>query len=312
MERLTSPIESGRGRIAFFGLGDDWDLQVGTQMAVPNRVVLDDGPFVHPLLELLDEGRAAGVVLVSGVEGRILQWRLGELESVDHLEQQESEASHERAGQIGGGPTGQFHTPVREHRQAREQHHAERFLTRVAEAVAERYRERGWQRVLVSGGAEWTGVLAKKLPAELQETAIREPRVLGGLDQEGLKQAVTVRLHEDHLAREQGLAERVREAGLAGSAALGLSEVTAALNEGRVSLLVYDPEVRYTGSVGPDGTLHAGAETGVSGATVAPETRLAERLVERALDTGATVRPLEGAAHGALREGAGIGALLRW
>jgi hypothetical protein len=34
-------------------------------MPVPNRVVLDSSAFVHPLIELLDEGRPAGVVLAS-------------------------------------------------------------------------------------------------------------------------------------------------------------------------------------------------------------------------------------------------------
>jgi hypothetical protein len=40
--------------------------------------------------------------------------------------------------------------------------------------------------------------------------------------------------------------------------------------------------------------------------------RLTERLVERALATGARVSPVEGAARGVLSEAAGIGALLRW
>ncbi|MFD2353084.1 hypothetical protein ACFSTC_33055 [Nonomuraea ferruginea] len=56
VEELATPIESGRGRIAFAALGDDWVVRLDSQMPVPNRVVLGDGPFVHPLLELLDEG----------------------------------------------------------------------------------------------------------------------------------------------------------------------------------------------------------------------------------------------------------------
>jgi hypothetical protein len=312
VERLTSPTASGRGRIAFAGLGGEWVLSLNCQMPVPNRVVLDAGPFIHPLLELLDEGRPAGVVLVSGAEARLLQWRLGELQLVEHLEQEEVEAPHERAGQIGGGPTGQFHTPVREDRKARERHLAERFLSGVAQTVANLTHERGWQRILVSGADRWTGVLAARLPEALQELVIREPRVLTSLAQAELIDAVTERLHEDHLLREQRLVEHVRDAGLGGQAALGLSEVTAALNEGRVALLVYDPEVRYTGSVSADGALYADEETGVGGHAGTPEPRLSERLVERAFDTGARVSPVEGAARGALSEAAGVGALLRW
>jgi hypothetical protein len=38
--------------------------------------------------------------------------------------------------------------------------------------------------------------------------------------------------------------------------------VAAALNAGRVAHLVYDPEVRYRGTVGADGALYGGDEVG--------------------------------------------------
>lgn len=63
---------------------------------------------MHPLLELLDEGRPAGVVLASAIDARLLEWRLGKLQVLSRLEREELEAPHERAGQIGGGPPGQF------------------------------------------------------------------------------------------------------------------------------------------------------------------------------------------------------------
>ncbi|WP_055483271.1 VLRF1 family aeRF1-type release factor [Sphaerimonospora mesophila] len=312
LELLTRPATPGRGRIAFAALSGDWILRLDGQMPVPNRVVLDDGPFVHPLLELLDEGRPAGVILVSGQDARLLEWRLGKLRLVSLLEQEEAEASHERAGQIGGGPTGQFHTPMLEQRQARQQERAQRFLDRVAETATDMMDERRWERILVSGGDRWTQPVAAKLPEALQDRVIQDLRVLTGMDDEGLRSAVTERLHEDHALRERRLVEQVREAALARTGALGLSEVAAALNEGRVAHLVYDPEVRYSGSVGTDGALYAGAEVGTDGGPGTPEPRLTERLVERAFSTGARVSPIEGAATGALSEAVGIGALLRW
>jgi hypothetical protein len=141
---------------------------------------------------------------------------------------------------------------------------------------------------------------------------VRDPRVLGGLDEAALAAAVTARLHQEHAAQERRLIERVRDAAHAQRGALGLSEVTAALNRGRVAHLVYDPEVRYTGSVGADGTLYAGEEVGPGGRAGAPEPRLTERLVEQALATGARVSPVEGAARGVLGEAEGVAALLRW
>jgi Bacterial archaeo-eukaryotic release factor family 10 len=310
VERLTSPTESGRGRVAFAGIDGDWVVRLDSQMSVPNRVVLDDGPFVHPLLELLDEGRPAGVVLAAAADARLLEWRLGRLQLLSRLELEELEAPHERAGQIGGGPPGQFNTPMLEHRQARERDRAERFLDRVTAVAASMAGNRRWERILVSGGERWTELVAAKLPGPLHEKAILDTRVLAGLDDGRLLAAVTERLHEDHAAREQRLLEQVRDAGQAG--ALGPSEVVAALNVGRVAHLVYDPEVRYTGSIGADGVLHADAEIGPGGEPATPEPRLTERLVERALATGARVSPVESAARGVLSEASGIAALLRW
>jgi Bacterial archaeo-eukaryotic release factor family 10 len=312
VERLTNPTEPGRGRILFAALTGDWDIRLESQMPVPNRVVLNDRPAIHPLLELLDEGRPAGVVLVTADEARLLEWRVGMLQVMNRLEREAVEAPHERAGQIGGGPPGQFHTPMLEHRQARERDWAQRFLNRMAEVAAGMAADRGWERILVSGGEQWTEPITAKLPDPLQENAIRDTRVLAGLDHGRLLDTVTERLHEDHAFRQHRLVEQVRDAGLSQAGALGLSEVATALNAGRVAHLVYDPEIRYRGSVGADGALYADDEIGPGGEPAIPEPRLTERLVERALATGARVNPVEGAARGMLSDAAGIGALLRW
>lgn len=319
LERLASRVEAlastrnpGRGRIAFAALTGDWFVEFDSPMPVPNRLVLDSGPFIHPLLELLDEGRPAGVVLASGDSARVLEWRLGRLKSLSKVEQEYVQAPHERAGQLGGGPRGEYHTPMREQRQARDREWAGRFLDQLAHIVTRIAQERGWERLLVSGGDRWTEPLASRLPEPLAATVLQDTRVLAGLDEEALLTVVTDQLTQKHAAREQRLAEQVHQAGLAGTGALGLSEVAAALNQGRVAHLVYDPEVRYRGSIGADGMLYAHDEAGIGTEPPTPEPRLTERLVEQALATGARISPVEGAASGVLGESEGIGALLRW
>ncbi|MGH3525192.1 MAG: hypothetical protein ACRDU4_20770, partial [Mycobacterium sp.] len=277
-----------------------------------NRVVLDDFPFIHPLLELLDEGRTAGVVLVSADEARLLEWRVGSLQLLRRMEQQHVEAPHERAGQIGGGPEGQFHTPMREQRQARERDRMQRFLDQVTKVAAELAGDRGWERILISGGERWTEPTVARFPQALRDKVFADARVLSGLDDVALAAAVTEWVHEQHTERETQLLGHVRDAAGSGVAALGLSEVAAALNAGRVAHLVYDPNVRYRGTVGADGALYGGDEVGPDGHPGTPELRLSERLVERALKTKARISPVEGAADGALRDAAGIAALLRW
>lgn len=193
---MASPTASCRSRIAFAALESDWVLRVETNMSVNNRLVLDDGPFIHPLLELLDEGRPAGVVLASADDARLLEWRVGSLQLLSHMGQPYVQAPHERAGQIGGGPQGQFHTPRREQRQARDQDRTQRFLDQVVEVATELASDRGWERILVSGGTQWTEPVAERFPQTLRGMVYSDARALSGLDDAALAAAVTDWAHE--------------------------------------------------------------------------------------------------------------------
>jgi hypothetical protein len=315
IERLVSPLQPGRGRALFAFLGSDEEvIRFSSQMPLPNRVVLDTNPFIHPLLELLDEARPAGVILVSQDEAQILEWRLGELHQLERLEPEIVEAPHERPGPVGSRGGGErAGTPEREQRQAREQARTRHWLDEVASAAERLAAKQGWERILVSGGDRLTDPLAAALTFLPEDAVIRDQRVLTQLDPAALAATVTEKLKAQHDAYEEALVRRAREAALgAGAGALGLSEVAGALNEGRVSHLVYDPEVRYRGGVDADGRLYANDESGPPGVEIKPEPRLTERLVERALETKARVTPVEGASADVLAEADGIVALLRW
>src|SRR5690242_6560796 len=174
LEILTSPIASGRGRIVFAALSGDWTVRLESALPVPNRLVLDDGPFIHPLLELLDEGRRAGIVIATAEEARLLEWRVGAVTEVDRMSQRYVQAPHERAGQIGGGPAGQCHTPMREQRDARERHRTMRFLDEVSARTVEVAEKLGWERIVVSGGERWTEPVISRFPQPLRDNAIAD------------------------------------------------------------------------------------------------------------------------------------------
>ena len=70
LERLLDPQASGRGGAVFAALSGPELITLATPMPLASRVVLDSRPFVRPLLELLDEGEPAGVVLDLGARGR--------------------------------------------------------------------------------------------------------------------------------------------------------------------------------------------------------------------------------------------------
>ena len=312
IERLIDPEEPGRGRVLFAAIDDGWLTRVATQIPLSNRVALGRGPLIHPLLEVLDEGAPAGVVLASRSEARLFEWRLGELALLRTLEAELPEPGQDRPGPVGSRPAHRYGTPTGEQRNARERAQAARFIERVAAATTRLAHDRSWEQVLVSAGERQTDSLVEGLPPALRATALRDPRVLLRLDFPTLEDIVTERLHHAHAAFERGLIGQVRErAQQAEGAALGLSEVVGTLNQARVAHLIYDPFVRYRGSVGRDGSLYAGDERAPTYDST-PDERLTERMVERALETGARVTPVEGAANDGLAEASGIAALLRW
>jgi hypothetical protein len=313
IERLLDPRESGRGRALYVPLRNEPAARFSSQLPLPNRVVLDSSPFIHPLLELLDEGRPAGVVLATHGEANLLEWRLGELRSLGRVAPEEPEAPHERSGPVAPSPSGGHTTPMREQRAARERNQAGRFVRQVAAAASRYARERDWERLLVSGGERLTEPLADALPPELRRIAVRDTRALRQLSPTELAARVTERLLSDNHERELRLIRTIREAAhRGGAAALGLSEVVAALNEGRVEHLAYDPGVRYAGSIDDEGMLYAGREAPLTASVLVHEPRLTERIVERSLETGARITPVDGASADALADADGIGALLRW
>ena len=78
IERLVDPRTQGRGRALYVPLSGGERLGSTNRLPLPNRVVLDESAFVHPLLELIDEGRQAGVALLSvsrGEPARVALWR---------------------------------------------------------------------------------------------------------------------------------------------------------------------------------------------------------------------------------------------
>lgn len=311
IESLSDPEEPGRGRVLFGALSNTWLIRVSAQLLLPNRVVLDRSPFIHPLLELLDEGGPVGVVLASRAQSRLLEWRLGELTPLRELRAGMVDPPHERSGPVGSRPAARYGTPTGEQRNARERDYANRFIDRTAAAASRLARDRGWERILISAGEQFTEPLVNALPPELRAAAVLDPRMLVGLDLTALEAVTTERIRAAHGELERGLIRSFRErAQGAGAAALGLSEVVGALNQARVAHLIYDPLIRYRGSIGYDGTLYADDE-GAPTFVATLELRLTERVVERALETGARVTPIEGAAGDGLADASGIAAVLR-
>jgi hypothetical protein len=286
-------------------------MSVSSRLRLPNRVVLDSTPLLHPLLELIDEGRPTGVVLTSSRSAELLDWRLGDLRRVSHVRAGPALAHGERPGPVvAQAKRAQQITPMRElhSRRERERHH--RFLADVAVDATRLAGERDWERTLIAGEQRLIGPLVNALPNRLRQNVVRDSRHLTEIDGPVLAVAVAERLAGERAERQLELVRRVRDAALgAGTSALGLADVLVALNDARVEHLIYDPQVRYVGAVGADDMLLASPH---AGGLMVEESRLTERIVERCLRTAARITPLDAIGAATLADAGGIAALLRW
>lgn len=203
-------------------------------------------------------------------------------------------------------------TPGRELRARRERERRRRLVMRAATEAGRLADERVWEQILVSGDERLTTAFVEELPERHRDRAIRDPRLLTGAAPRSLANLIGERFAADRAQRKLELMRRARDATFGPGAALGLSEVLAALNEARVAHLIYDPDVRYQGAMDADGWLYGESESPAGGVATLAEPRLTERLVERSLDTAARVTPVASAAAGPLADADGIAALLRW
>ena len=173
VERFLDPRASGRGRALFASLSARELTSVSSRLRLPNRVVLDSTPFIHPLLELIDEGRPAGVVLTSSRSADLLEWRLGDLRRVRHVRAGPALAHGGRPGPVvARAGRAQQITPMREQQSRRGREHRHRFLEDVAVQAVHLAGERGWERILIAGDQRLIGPLVDALPNWLRQKVV--------------------------------------------------------------------------------------------------------------------------------------------
>ena len=170
-----------------------------------------------------------------------------------------------------------------------------RSLAAEARAAAD---DRGWTRVVVAGDGRLGHALARSAaPPECEVSVV--PRSVAGLGPRALAAAVRSTLHDAQRRYEWRLVERTIAAGLDDrGAVLGPGRTRRALDRSEVRHLLIDAERDYPRAARP-------LENGWV------DRDPAEDLIERALQSGADITPVEGPARRPLGAAEGIAALLR-
>lgn len=316
LERFLDAAHHGRGRAMFATVADDRVETTSLQIPFADRAILDHNPYVRPLVAALDEGRPAGIVALAKRGIRVLEWRLGEAEEIERGEFTiGGRLWREKSGPAPAQPQDTRHGGQRRDEfEERVDENRLRFVRERASEVAEFANDRGWDRLIVAGDPRLTKPFADELqPApgeQLQITDLSWEDDAANVVAEQAWEEFKV-MRRDRAAQ---IISRAKDLTLSGGpGALGLGEVLASLNEGRVDHLLVDESVQHVGHVSEDGLLYADDERpGAADDELREEPLLVERMIERALDTSATVTPIQDDVAAVLGEHDGVAAILRW
>jgi hypothetical protein len=316
VRRLLDSSEPGRGRALFAPISTPEATEaISLQLPLPTCVVLDTSPYVRPLVTALERGRPAGVVVVSQAGIRVIEVAFGDARDRLFLElAEDTDDWREMKGPAAGNPQLAQQTAPQHDRFDRRlaDVRTRAIATRSAEITAFAA-ERSWEQIAILGDPRLTAAVAAALTGHGREV-VTVHRTVGG-DPTEVSAAVQDELAAARLRCERALADRIVTAAGSrqGGAVVGLGDTLEALNEGRVAHLFLDANTLFEGNVTPDGHLfpEGVVPPGFSEPELSQEPRLVERMIERALATGARVTPVEDAAA-LLGTSESVAALLRW
>ena len=322
LDLLLSPREPGRGRALFVGLSGGEAIRVTLPLPLETRVTLGGRARLRPLVRALQDGRPAGLILLSDEGLSLFEWHLGEVRELEVVpfvarggERRELSGpayAHPRGAPYAG--PGFRAGQQRDLFERRAEEERELLVAGRAGDLRAQARRRDWEDVVVAGDERLSRPLAEGLREPGSPEVTVDHRLLAWLSPAELAEAAAPVLEEARGRRGLMLLARAREEALAGGrGALGLGDTLAALADGRVEELILPAVREFPGARAPDGRLVPAGETppGVSPSQLRPERDLAERMVERALETGARLTLLAGGAEEALGSDEAA-ALLRW
>jgi hypothetical protein len=280
-----------------------------------DEAALEDSALVMPLLGALVEEQPAAVVVLTADALQAVEVRghaVGEVLRDDYAIPVED--WRPLVGPAATGPGGRESESQRDLFERRLAEHRRRRVGEIAGRLWGEARRRGWTGVLASGPPDLVAALGSERPPDGPELVVADERLREAPTADEARRAVSGPLAAARIASERELAVRVRDAALsaAGRAAVGVDDVLTALDEGRVQHLLLDPRRRHAGARAADGRLVAAGEVPPGAAATVPEPHLMERMLERALATGARVTVLQDGAAEPLEPHGGVGAALRW
>jgi len=285
-------------------------------VALPSRLVIQQGPYTRPLSLLLDEFPRYAVLAADARNARLFSLHLGDLEEhPDVLIRDDEVPDRVRAKKSMAVSSWGVYSGMGDQRIQRHiEDHVHRHLRHVAGRTYAWFKEERFERMLVAAPDERTlSRLKDHLHSDLRRRVRGEFQARPDDDDQELKQKALVTAREIERREERELLDRLVDLHLSGGlGAVGLQPVLDALRLGQVHTLVMKQDFTASGCVCPeDRYLSAGAAPcPMCGRDLQPVDRLADEIVQEAVSQGAEVRHVSAAHEGF--DPHGVGALLRF
>jgi peptide subunit release factor 1 (eRF1) len=291
---------NGTRALAVFACGPEDLLEVvSLREPLESRVVVDDAPYVEPLVHAGAADRWC-VVLSNRRVARLFTGPGDELDETDRIED-DVHSQHDQ----GGWSQARYQRSVDKE--------AEDHLQHTADVTFALFKRRGFDRLLVGGPEETVGDLEARLHPYLKERLVgRISCDVENSSVEAVRACAGEKIVEFARGREREALDRLAQGvGSGGRGAAGLSAVLAALNEARVEILLVARGMTAAGFYDPQtGLLYATPEAVPDGATATPVADVVEKAIEKAIEQSAEIIGIRH--HDDLGPLGGIGAVLRY
>jgi protein required for attachment to host cells len=300
-EVLNGDIATDGARaVAVFACeGEDLLEVVALRHPLDSRVVLNDTPYVEPLVHAGAAERWC-VLLANRRVARLFTGSGDELVETDRIVD-DVHRRHEKGGWSQANYQRSVEKEVEDH------------VAHTAAVAFALYKRQGFDRLLVGAPEELVGDVEAKLHPYLRERLVG--RVNCDIENSSIDQVracTDEKIAEHTRARERAALDRlIQGVGSGGRGAAGLADVLEALNEARVETLLLARGMTASGFCDPQtGLLYATAEMVPRGATDAPVADVVEKAIEKAIEQSAEVIGVR--YHDDLGPLGGIGAVLRY
>lgn len=317
LERIKHDAPQAKTRVLF--AAGDWIRVYDLQLELPMVEGLEahyGEPYLTPILYALDESERYGVVFIDQEKWRFFEIYLGEIEELTGAFRAVNPDEWRRLSQDGLGR--RYNQGVSragadmDRYQRRMEAWSYRFFKHMAEQLEANVERHGIHKVVLMGPKTDIDTFVPLLPKSLRE---RIATMLSSLPTPLSSQGEVLKLVENALL----LAEREREKKLLGELAekgiSGLDQVLAALQEGKLHLLVAPWKLDQKVYRSPDGYVSAALEPAQlrSGGTTPEEVLLKHVLPELAAAFATRIEFVQGEAADRLQKDfGGLAGLTRW